>query len=336
MTRVFGSSSDAKRAAVVVVVLALLPLVIVEEGATYQQRLLITFLVFSLLAMAVNIVFGHTDQLFLFVGGLTGISTYTTILLSEALGVTPWIAIPAGMVVVAVIALIVSYVAARLGMSIIVLAILTLSLQLAAEEFFQGARDITGGTTGFSFTALEVPFIESALGIPDGFGNYYVLLVVLAGSLVLYSRMMNSKYGLAFDAIRQDEVAAESVGIDVIRYKLVAAFTGAALIGLVGPLYVNAEGWVTPSLFTFQSIDVLILIMLVLGGLRTMLGPIVGAAAIIIINEELQVFGQWRTAIYGLLLIVLFLYFRGGIVEKVAALTEFEVVETVRNRLSGG
>jgi branched-chain amino acid transport system permease protein len=343
MTRVFGNRTDAKRAVITLVVLAVLPLVVIQEGSTFQQRLFTNFLVFTIIAMAVNIVFAHTDQLFLFVGALTGISTYTTIFVADSLGVSPWVTVPAGVALVVGIGFLVSYVASRLQMSIIVIAILTLSLQLAVEEFFQGARFLTGGTTGFSFDGLETTVFEDLsafiplVQVPDGFSSYYVLLLVLAGSFVLYSRMMRSKYGLAFDAIRQDEVAAESVGIDVVKYKTIAAVTGAALIGLVGPLYTSTEGWVTPSLFAFQAIDVLVLIMLVLGGLRTMLGPVVGAGVVLFINEDLQsLLGQWRTAVYGLLLIFLFLYFREGIIRKIGTLRELDTVERVQRRLSRG
>jgi branched-chain amino acid transport system permease protein len=332
MISVFKDAKDAKQAAVAIAVLAVAPLVLVEPGSTYQARLLVLVLVFSIIAMALNIVFAHTDQLFLFVGALTGISAYATILLADSLGVSPWLTIVGGVALAALAGLIVSYVAARLEMSIIVIAILTLSLQLGVQEFFQGARDITGGTTGFPFTGLEVGLFET-LGFTSQGGNYYVLLVLLAGSFILYSRLIRSKYGLAFDAIRQDEVAAESIGINVIRYKLVAGVTGAALIGLVGPLYANSEGWVTPSLFAFAQIDVFVLIILVLGGLRTMLGPVVGAVAIIYINEYLREFGQWRTALYGLMLMGLFLYFKQGVVPELESLYGHERVKAARGRI---
>ncbi len=334
MSRLFTSSVDARWAAVALAFLTVLPLYVMETAGTYQARLLELFLVFALITMALNIVFAHTDQLFLFTGALAGISTYTTAALVDATGVTVWLLFPVGVLAAGGLGVLVSYVAARLKMSIIVIAILTLSLQLAATEFFQGARSITGGTTGISFPGMEVPFLEEAAGLPPQVVNYYLLLVVLAVSFVLYSRMMRSRYGLAFDAIRQDEVAAESIGINVVKYKMIAGFTAAVLIGLVGPLYATAEGRVTPSAFTFQSVDVLVLIMLVLGGMRTMLGPVVGAALVILINEQLDVFGQWETAVYGLLLIVLFLYFNEGVVPKVEEYAErFELKERIRRQL---
>ena len=313
----FGTKSDRNVSLAVLAILAIVPLFVVQAGLTYRARLLVFVLVFAILTMALNVVFAHTDQLFLFVGALAGISTYTVALAADAMGVSAWLLLPAGILAAGAAGSLVSYVAARRKMTVIVIAILTLSLQLAVMEFFVGARDITGGSTGFSFNALELEFLESALGLSSQLANYYVLLVVLAFSFVLYSRLMASKYGLAFSAIRQDEIAAESVGIDVIRYKTVAGFLGAALIGLVGPIYATSEGWVFPSMFSFQSVDVLVLIMLVLGGMRTLLGPVVGAVIVIVINEYLQAFGQWRTAIYGLLLMGLFLYFRDGVVPTV-------------------
>lgn len=304
---------------IAVAVLAVLPLFVVEAGTTYRARLLVLFLLFAALTIALNIVFGHTDQLFLFIGALTGIGAYTTALLAESLGVSAWLLLPTGALAAGVLGLLVSYTAARRGMTVIVIAILTLSLQLAFSEFFVGARGITGGSTGFPFRGLEVTLLTDTFGVSRQLALYYVLLVFVAGLLIFYKRLMNSKYGLAFKAIRQDEVAAESIGIDVVKYKTFAGFIAAAIVGLVGPLYAQSEGYILPSMFSFQQVDVLVLIMLVLGGMRTTLGPVVGAGVIIVLNELLQDAGQWRTAILGALLIVLFLYFREGVVPKARA-----------------
>lgn len=310
------SLTDRQTAAVTLGLLALLPLAWIGAGS-HQRRLFVLFLVFAILAMALNIVFAHTDQLYLFLGALTGIGTYTTALVADALGVTAWIVLPVGALAAGAVGLTVSYVAARRGMTLIVLAILTLSLQLGVMEFFVGAREITGGTTGFRFRGLDLSAVTEPLGVDSLVGLYYVLLVVLAAVFALYLWLRNSRYGLAFTAIRQDEVAAESVGIDVVRYRTIAGFLAAFIVGFVGPLYAQSEGFVFPSMFAFQQIDILVLIVLVIGGMRTLLGPVVGAATmVIVVDEVLQDVGQWRTAILGALLIVLFLYFREGIVPK--------------------
>lgn len=319
MTRSTADSTDATRwdrvrIPVVVALLAIVPILFFREGATYLSRLFVLVLVFALLAMALNVVFGHTDQLFLFVGALTGIGAYTTALAAEALGVSPWLTLLPAALLTGSIGGLVCYVAARRRFTVILIAILTLALQLAIIEIFVGARDVTGGSTGTSFSGLGLESLQDAMGIHEHVILYYMLLVVLTAVFVAYERMRRSRFGIAFDTIRQDEVAAEAAGVDVVRYKAIAGFSSAFVIGFVGPLYAQLEGYLLPSMFEFAVIDVLVLIVLILGGLRTLLGPVVGAAFVIFLNEELQAAGQWRTVLFGFLLVVLFLYFQQGIV----------------------
>lgn len=300
------------------VVLATLPFVFGASG--YYSRLLDLFLLFALLAVALNIVFGHTDQLFLFVGGLAGAGAYTTALVAGALGVSAWVTLPVGILACGTIGALVSWVSAKRKFTVILISILTLNLQLAFVEFFAGARSITGGSTGFPFDGLALADAAEAIGIARNYVLYYLLLAFLVGVLVGYRRLIDSRYGLAFDAIREDEVAAAAVGIDVVRYKTIAGFLSAAVIGATGVMLAGFEGYITPSLFTFLGVDVLVLIMLVLGGLRTTIGPVVGAALVIAIREVLQRTTEYQTAVFGALLIVLFLYFRSGVVPAVGAL----------------
>ncbi|GAB7021109.1 branched-chain amino acid ABC transporter permease [Halostagnicola bangensis] len=278
------------------------------------SRLFVMILIFSVLALALNIVFGHTDQLFLFVGALTGLGAYSTALTADYLGVSPWITIIPGAIFVGLIGLVVCYVAARRRFTVILISILTLALQFAIIEIFVGARNITGGSTGFTFSGLGLEPVQDALGVHEHFVLYYMLLGILTALLLFYQWLRTSKYGVAFNTIRQDEIAAEAIGVNVVRYKSIAGFVSAFIIGFIGPMYAQLEGIIFPGLFAFDAIDVLVLIILIIGGLRTTLGPVVGAAIVIMVNEELQGFGQWRTALFGFLLIVMFLYFRQGVV----------------------
>lgn len=310
------TSVRGRTLAATLVVLALLPLAF-DMSSTYIAGLLVRFLLFATFAVALNIVFGHTNQLFLFVGALSGVGAYTTVLLADYAGVSPWVTLPLAGFVAGTIGMIVSYVAARRRMTVIVIAILTLSIQLGLNQIFVGAREVTGGSTGTSFGGFELGFLASTLGLGDEVATYYLAFAVLAGTLALYWWMRNSRFGLAFNAIRQDEIASEAAGIDVIRYKVAAGFAGAAIIGLVGPIYAHSESYILPTMFAFQTVDVVVLIMLVLGGMRTFTGPLLGAALLVVVNELLQGAGQWRTALLGGLLIVLFIYFRDGLVPPV-------------------
>lgn len=311
---------DAKRIAAVAAVLAPLPLVATAGGATYQLRIFVVFLAFATFTVALNVAFAHTDQLFLFLGALAGVGAYTTALLADAVGISAWATLPVGALVAGGIGAAVSYVAARRGMTVIVLAILTLALQLAAMEVFVGARSLTGGSTGFPFSGLSVAVVADPIGVDERVVFAYLLIGTLLAALVGYSRLRASRWGIAFEAVRQDPIAAEAAGIDVVRTKVLAGFLAAALVGAVGPLYGHAEGYVLPSTFEFQAVDVLVLVMLVLGGSRTLLGPVVGAGAVVALDELLGELGQWRTALLGVLLVALFLSFRQGIVPKARAI----------------
>lgn len=317
---------------ITVFVLAIIPPAFFYSRAI--SRLFVLVLIFAILASALNIVFGHTDQLFLFIGALAGLSAYGTALTADWLGISAWLTLLFGASIAGITGLAVSYVSARLEFNVILISILTLALQFALIEVFVGARGITGGSTGFRFSGLALASVEEVLGVQyaEFYILYYILLVLLAGVLIFYEWLRSSKYGIAFNAIRQDELAAKAIGINVVRYRTIAGFISAFIIGLVGPFYAQLEGAIFPGLFEFTQIDVMVLIILVIGGIRTLLGPIVGAGAIIFLNEELQEFGQWRVVLFGFLLIVLFLYFRRGIVPYVDKLILGE--QKVRKRIS--
>lgn len=309
------SSANERRArAAKVLAMALLFAILPVFATTgYLLRVFTLIVAFALFTIALNVVFGHTDQLFLFVGGLAGVSAYTSAYTATALGVTPWVTLPLGVLVAGVVGTSVSYLAAKRNFSVIIIAIFTLALQLALSEFFVGARSITGGSDGI---AIE------GLGIDNRMIYYYIFVAVLLVFLVGYDRLVHSRYGLGFDAIREDELAANASGIDVVRYKTFAGFLGALMIGLVGSLYGFSEGYIAPAMFSFTSIDALILIMLTLGGMRTLVGPVVGAVFIFWINQALAGTQGWRSFVFGVLLIVLFLYFRQGFVPWAATILD--------------
>jgi branched-chain amino acid transport system permease protein len=128
---------------------------------------------------------------------------------------------------------------------------------------------------------------------------------------------------MAFEAIREDEAAAASIGIDVVRYKTIAGFVAGVIIGVAGTLLAREATYVTPSIFGFLAVDVIALVVLIVGGIRQTYGPIVGAVVVEAIEAVLSNYAaDWRAAIFGALLVVLFLYFRSGIIVTVRDLLE--------------
>jgi branched-chain amino acid transport system permease protein len=304
---------DARIVAAALVLLAI-PQMFFAPGLSYLSRIFILMALYAILTIALNIVFGHTDQLLLFSGAVAGIGTYTTVLIAQGHGISPWIALLVGGLIAGLTGALVCYVAAIRDLTVIVISILTLALQFSIIELINAFRDITGGVTGLSFDGLRLEVVENTFGFSPDVVLFYTISVLLIGVLILYKYLMNSKYGLAFEMIRQDETAAESAGLNVVKYKTFAGFVATFIMGLTGPFFGQLSGYVTPGLYSFNSVDVLILIMLIVGGLRTMYGPLVGAAVIVYLEEELRAFAEFRSIIFGALLIVLFLYFRDGIV----------------------
>lgn len=327
VSRLSTTNLERYRIPAVALVLLLIPPLFFTPGATYISRIFLLMALYAILTTALNIVFGHTDQLLLFCGAITGIGAYTTALTAEAIGVSPWATLLLGALVAGVVGLVVCYVAAIRELTVIVISILTIALQFSIIELINSQRDITGGVTGLTFTELHIEPLENAFGVHEHVVLFYLVSILLVGVLVFYHYLMNSKYGLAFEMIRQDEVAAESAGVHVVKFKTIAGFAATFIMGLVGPFLAQVSGYVAPGLYSFNSIDVLLLIMLIVGGLRTMYGPLVGATVIILLEQQLQDVAEFRSILFGLLLIGLFLYFRAGVVPFVE-----DIVERVASR----
>lgn len=306
--RDFLGGGEQRRSLEIGVILLFFVVLPIFAVSGYYLRIFTIIIVFALFSVSLNVIFGHTDQLFLFVGGLAGMGAYTTVIAANALGTTPWITLPLGVVVAGLIGGTVSYIAAKRRFTVILVAIFTLALQLSIVELFTGARDLTGGSVGMPVEGV---------GIQSNLVFYYLFVAVLLAFLLSYARMVDSRYGLAFETIRQDELAAAATGVDVVKYKVIAGTVGSLMLGLAGGIYAFWAGYISPGTFAFVSIDVLVLIMLTLGGMRTLSGPVVGAVAVVSIEEILASYPQWRLVIFGSLLIVLYLNFRQGIVPNV-------------------
>ena len=291
---------------IVAAVLALVPALIGESP--YYLRLATLALVYMSWTVAFNLIFGHTKQLFLCLGALTGSAAYVTVVLTQQLALSPWLSVPLGVAVAAGLGALFSYVSVLRGLGVIFLGIVTLAFSLIFHNLVLGLRQFTNGETGLVTRGLGFPALEQPLPA------YYIFLAVLLAAMGVYALLMRARAGMAFRALSDDELTAELSGIDVTRYKVLAAAVGCAILGLAGSLYAFYNGIVSPSVFSFVGVDIPVLIALLLGGMRTRLGPILGAAAFALIEETVRPFGQLNVLVYGVLMIVLFVSFREGMV----------------------
>ncbi len=293
--------------------LALVPLRYQDSGS--MMGVVTEGMVFAAYAVAFNIIFGSTGQLFLCVGALAGVGGFASAVFTDRLGVPLVLSLVLAAACSAAIGGLLSWVSVKRALDTIFIGIVTLAFSLSFQNFVLGRRDLTGGETGIFVEAGSDTFLH------DRVAPYYVFLSLVVAYLVLYRALQRSRTGWAFRALRDDQLAAELSGVDVARYRVLAGTLGSAMLGLAGALHAHSgRGFIGPSTFAFGDVDVRVLVMLAFGGIGTLLGPIVGAASLTWLDEFLVDYAQLRLVLYGLVVIGLFLRFRRGVVP---AATEF-------------
>jgi len=271
----------------------------------YFITILITVLIYAILAHSLNIITGHAGQISLGHAAFFGIGAYTSAWLYGQAGFPFWLSVPLAAIVAGIIGAILGIPCLRVRDDF--LAITTMGINFVVEAVF-----------------LYTPFFGGAMGmggidLPRWFGRemtkpeYAVLiLIVFALLLVLDWWLGRSWVGLAWASIREDEVAAEAMGVDVVRFKVVAFVMGSAIAGLAGGFYAHFLTFIMPQNFGFGQ-SIVILSMVVFGGIGTRWGPVVGAIILGVLPEVSRPIMEYRTLVYGLLLMAMMRFQPGGL-----------------------
>jgi branched-chain amino acid transport system permease protein len=271
----------------------------------YVVTILITIAIFAILAHSLNIITGHAGQISLGHAAFFGIGAYTAGILYTKAGLPFWIDVPLAAVVAALVGAILGIPCLRVRDDF--LAITTMGIGFVIEAVF-----------------LYIPFFGGAMGIgginlPSWFGRemtkgeYLILiLAVLTLLLLLDYRLSRSWIGLAWASIREDEQAASAMSVDVVRFKVFAFVLGSGLAGLAGGFYAHFLTFIMPQNFGFGQ-SILILCMVVFGGIGTRWGPLVGAALLGILPEISRPIMEYRTLLYGLLLVAMMRFQPSGL-----------------------
>jgi ABC-type branched-subunit amino acid transport system permease subunit len=292
--------------ALVGLVLSLVPLWLGDSRV--MMGVSVVGLTFACYAVGFNLIFGSTGQLFLCVGALAGIGGYGSAILADRVGLPLLLSILLATLASSLMGGLLSWIAVRRSLGVIFTGIITLIFSLVFGNLILGAAGVTGGDGGFHIQTGAETFLRQL--IPP----YYLVLALLLIYLLLHGLLRRSHIGWAFRALRDDEVAAELAGVDVARYRVYAALIGAAMLGLAGSVFAFTEGTISPTTYGFAQVDVETMVMLAFGGIGTLLGPVLGAGVITIINELIQGLGQLRLLVYGALIIALFLWVPRGII----------------------
>ena len=290
--------------------LALVPLRYHESGS--MMRVLTEGMLFAAYAIAFNVIFGSTGQLFLCTGALAGVGGFMSAIFADRVGLPMVVAIVVGVLWAAVVGGLLSWVSVKRSLGTIFVGIVTLAFSLSFDSLLLGRRDLFGGDTGLRVEAGADTFLR------DRVPPYYVFLVLVVMYLVVFRALQRSRTGWAFRALRDDVIAAELSGVDVARYRVYAGVIGSAMLGLAGALWAfSGSGLIGRGTYEFGHVDVRVIVMLAFGGIGTLLGPVVGAAAFTWLDEFLLEYREMRVMIYGLVIVVLFLGFRRGLVPAV-------------------
>ncbi len=301
------------------IIVALWVLSGMTDRATVQ---LLSFLMLNvLLAQSINLLTGIAGQISLGHAGFFAVGAYTAAVLTKTYGV----AVPAALVIAVLATAAIGWLLAIPAGRVreFYLAMMTAGFGLLCYEIAKEWSTVTGGVVGLSGIASPTLRNLSVFGWPvDAVDLFRIMLLVTAGVLVLMRNFVQSHHGRSFFAVHASEIAAGSIGIAGGRAKRRAFTISAAMAGLAGALYAHLVGYLGPDSFTLMR-SVEVLVMAIVGGMGTMVGPILGAALFTWLPERLQTFAEYQFMVYGLILMVIFLVMRRGIAGALTEPTRF-------------
>jgi branched-chain amino acid transport system permease protein len=289
--------TDFRAALAVVAILACLPLFVTSP---YSLGILIVSIYFALLALGWNLLAGFTGQFSLAPAAFAMLGAYATALLDYHLKAPLAIGIPAAIVATALAGWLLGRIVLRLKGPY--LALTTLSFAEIARVVIGNSHEFTRGDQGLNVPAL----MQSRVGY------YYLFLAVLGVVLCGLYLLMRGRAGRFWLAIRDDETGAESRGINVVRYKTFAFALSCAICGLAGSLYGTFSQLVSPELGLLLQTG-LVIAMVVIGGIGTLTGPVIGALLVYLASEWMREFGHIQMVVFSAVVIVFARFFRTGL-----------------------
>jgi branched-chain amino acid transport system permease protein len=285
--------------------LALLPLT--PWMSKYYLLLAFDALLFGAVAMSLDLLIGYTGLVSFGHAAFFGLGAYSAAVLLER-GVTSlWLSLALSLVVVGLYALLVSYFATtRRG---IYFALLTLIFAEVVYTVFRYTQAF-GGSDGIQ--GLPAPSVLPGVLVDTPVRNYYLVVAYLFFAYLGCRTLVSSPFGRVLAAIRENEDRARFLGYDVQRYKMGVCMISAVLTGLAGALYPGRAAYATPDLLHW-SISGEFLIMVMIGGLGTLVGPIIGGAFFIVLQEKVSSYVQWYSIVVGLVLVFIVLFVPNGL-----------------------
>ncbi len=263
----------------------------------YIHSVLAKICIFTIVIAGLDLVVGYSGEVSVGHAGLFAAGAYTAAILMWKLGTPFFLAAPAAVVVGALFGLLLGMPALRLTGPYLAMA--TIAFGLIVQTVANEAVGLTNGSQGIR----DVPALR--WGPLDFEGNhfYYLVYPLMVLSLVAVHRLAASYWGRAFEALRENAIAAECCAVNRYRFKLAAFVLSAALAGLAGALFVHVDKYIGPPTFSLQ-LSILFLIALIFGGTRSILGNLVGTFVVIVVPDIFNAIAEYQLMIFGALLLI--------------------------------
>ena len=273
-----------------------------------MQQILNMILINGIMTLGLYVIFGLTGIFSVAQAAFWGIGAYTAALLSTRLGFPWWAGFVIAPLVAAFFGVLLGAPTLRLKSHYLTMATIGFAEVLNQVEINWGG--LTNGSNGIrNIPAPDLGFI--VLDTPRKY--YYLGLVLLALVVVLTSRLRNSRLGRGLEAIRDDGLAADAMGVKLTYLKILAFAVSAAFAGLAGAMYAHLVGYISPDVFSLE-VAVQILAMLLIGGRSSVTGAVLGAAVVTILPELLRGLQTWWAIIYGIVVLAILAFAPGGFV----------------------
>jgi len=298
-----------------IAVVAVAPLLLRLAGG-YWLHVLILIGIYGSLAVGLNLLLGYTGQISIAHISFFGIGAYTSALLVMRLGVNFWLTIPIASIAALIVGFVVGCVSLRLRGTYF--ALTTFAFLMVIKEVFTSWRSLTQGAMGL-FPIPQASIGGLTLGPGQKLIWAYIALAFLLFTVFVVDSMINSRIGRALIAIREDEDLAKSTGINTFWYKMLSFNVGCFLAGMAGALYSTYIGIMTPGDCGVLPTAMLIAAC-VIGGLGTMLGPVIGVIVIQVLPELLRPLSLYYMLIFGGLVVAIILFVPQGIIGSIKSL----------------
>ncbi len=287
----------------------------------YQVNIMTTALIYVVTGLGLNVVVGVAGLLHLGYAAFYAVGAYTYALLNFHYGLSFWLALPIGAALGCGFAILLGIPVLRLRGDY--LAIVTLGFGEIIRLVLENWNEFSFGPSGIAniprpkFLWFDFSLEQSTIFI------YFLMLVLALLTVFVTNRLKDSRIGRAWIAMREDEVACQSMGIDIARTKLSAFAMGSAWAGMAGVVFAAKTTFINPASFTLWE-SIVILCIVVLGGMGSILGVILGALVLILLPEYLRAFSEYRMLIFGVVMVVMMVFRPGGIVSEVRRTYQFK------------